>query len=344
MTAEQAFTVSFADGRAQQTDVLRTITAHLPDRISRLWNPAWRRVMLVGIGASYAALASPMQQLRQAGVLAYRTNGADFPTIAADAADVAVLVSQSGRSQETVALADRLQKAGIATLAITNRDHNPLAEMADLHLGLGDQPDSRVSTVGFMITTAALGMLADYAADGSIDVHWPAVPDRMDAVLTATGAAMSSEAAAHFRTGAVDVVAAAEGLTVAEAVALLFREGPLTPASAYDTRSYLHGPMDCAGSDVTHLLIGGDREHRLATQLRERTDRVLLTSDHLDDRATDHWTLTQRALIEVGMLQGLVSATAQVRRSPIDEPVFVRQDTKVPLPPDERHTNKGVRT
>jgi fructoselysine-6-P-deglycase FrlB-like protein len=328
MTAEQALPLSFADGRAQQTDVLRNITAHLPDRISRLWNPAWRRVMLVGIGASYAALASPMQQLRRAGVLTYRTNGADFPTIATDAADVAVLVSQSGRSQETVALADRLQKAGISTLAITNRDHNPLAEVAGLHLGLGDQPDSRVSTVGFMITTAALGMLADYAAEGTVDHRWPALPDRMDAVTTATDELMSAQAG-HFRTGAVDVVAPAERLTVAEAVALLFREGPLVPASAYDTRSYLHGPMDCAGSDVTHLLIGGDRENRLATQLRERTDRVLLTSDHLDDQPDDHWTFTQQALIEVGMLQGLVSATAQVRRNPVDDPVFVRQDTKV---------------
>lgn len=328
MTTE-VVNVSFAEGRRQQAGVLRNITAELPDRVARLWNPDWRRLVLVGIGASHAALASPLMQLRQAGLHAWRTNGADLPTLPTDTADLAILVSQSGRSQETVGVAHTLREAGLPVLAITNRDHNPLADVADLHLGLGDQADSRVSTVGFMITTAALGMLSECAAEGRITSQWQALPDYLDAVMTSTDKAMVAQATAHLRTGAVDVVAPSERLTVAEAVALLFREGPLVPASAYDTRTYLHGPMDCAGSDVAHLLIGDDRERRLALQLRERTDRVFLASDHLDLQPGGHWTPTQKSLLEVGMLQGLVSATAQVRGNPVDESVFVRQDTKL---------------
>lgn len=328
MTSEVA-DVSFAEGRRRQSEALRNITAELPDRIAGLWNPNWRRLVLVGIGASYAALAAPLMQLRQAGLHAWRTNGADLPSLPAGTADLAILISQSGRSQETVGVARTLREAAVPVLAITNREHNPLAEVADLHLSLGDQADSRVSTVGFMITTAALGMLSECAAEGSITTQWQALPDRLEAVLTATADAMVAEATAHLRTGAVDVVAPAERLTVAEAVALLFREGPLVPAAAYDTRTYLHGPMDCAGSDVTHLVIGGDRERRLALQLRERTDRVFLATDHLDHQPGEHWTPTQQALLEVGMLQGLVSATAQVRGNPVDESVFVRQDTKI---------------
>lgn len=325
MTA-QAFSIEYAEGVRRELDVLRDLAADLTERATHIWNPSWRNVILVGIGASHAALATPMMEFRRAGITAWRTDGSDWPVIASGAADVAILVSQSGRSQETVRIAEALRDASIPLLAITNSEKNPLVDHADHRLTLGGQPDSRVSTIGFVVTYAALAMLAEAAGEGVRD-DWTALPERITTIADSAGALIPAEARAWLASGSVDVVAAAGLSSVAEAVALLFREGPLVPAAAYNTRSYLHGPMDCAGSDVTHLLIGNDRERQLADQLAERTSQVLSTTQLAPDAA--ELPLTQRALAEVCVLQRLVALAADSRKQSIDEAVFVRQDTKL---------------
>lgn len=326
--------IGYLDGCAAETDRLRELVSYLGSDLAQAWQPSRRRVLLAGIGASHAALATPMVQYRRGGLTAWRTDCSDLPVVDEHIADIAILLSQSGRSTETVDLAQRLGTSRTPTLAITNTSANPLTGSCDQTITLGDHADSRVSTVGFVLTYAALAMLTDLATTGTVDPRWQALPDIIDETLARATPIVDDLAGTMLADGSVDVVASADQLTTAEAVALLFREGPLVPAAAYDTRSYLHGPMDCAGSQLTHLVIGRHPEAQLTDQLAERSNRIILMSDTCGIGGaapilpTDLPVL-HRVLVSVCVLQRLVATTAQVRGNPIDDAVFTRQDTKI---------------
>ena len=295
-------------------------------------------MVLAGIGASYAALATPLHQLREAGLDVSRSDCSDLPAVPDPRPDLLLAVSQSGRSRETADVVQRFTDVGVATLAITNADDSPLRSASGSAVTLGGAPDSRVSTVGFVTTFTALGMLVDLATTGRIDPGWRYLADVIEQATADASGTLRSFAARHLGTDAVDVVATAPQLTTAEAVALLFREGPLIPSTAYGTRGYLHGPMDAAGPGVAHILVGGARELQLARQLTEQTDAVLVLTDEAAASVPEgvaavavpsDLTAGQRALVEVCILQGLVAEAADVRGNPVDDAVFVRQDTKI---------------
>ncbi len=293
-------------------------------------------VVLAGIGASNAALAAPLQELRSAGLTAWRTDCADIPAPPRDAPGLVIAVSQSGRSVETVALIDQLGRAGAPTLAITNADENPLADVAAESLTLGGRADSRVSTVGFVTTFTALAVFAETLVGAPAPVPWEDLPAVAEAAVAAAAPALRDFAAEHLASGSVDVIGAVDRMTPVEAVALLLREGPQVPAAAYGTRGYLHGPMDVAGADVAHIVLGGARERTLVAQLRERTSSTFHLAEpgsrDLGSAGADipaALTIGQRSLIEVCVLQELVSAVSAVRGVAVDDSVFVRQDTKL---------------
>ncbi|MEW2547034.1 SIS domain-containing protein [Streptomyces sp. NPDC047002] len=340
MTAEDTGPVygrTYDEGRAAEAAALRAAVADLPARLADgLWRPGWRRVLFAGIGASCAALASPVYALRASGVDAARTDCSDYPA-AAGRPDVVVALSQSGRSRETADLVTRFREAGVDTLAVTNAEESPLGEAADAALTLGGQPDSRVSTVGFTVTYAALGMLADVVATGAVDDRWRRLPDLMEECAAGNAAALAGFAAGPLARGSADVVASAPQLTTAEAVALLLREGPLVPSAAYGTRGYLHGPMDCASEHTSHVVVGGEREIGLARQLTQKPTGVLAVTEGdapvppgvAAVTVPSGLTSVQRALVEVRVLQDLVAETAAVRGNPVDEVAFTREDTKI---------------
>lgn len=333
----------FDAGRHDQLAELAALTETLPSRLAALAPEGWQSITLAGIGASHAALASPLFQLRAAGRAAWRTDGADLPAVVEPGPEIMIAVSQSGRSTETVDLVDRYAAAGVPTVAITNAEDSPLRRVAGRTITLGDRPDSRVSTVGFMITCAALGQLTELIVAGRVTPTWSSLPGLISATAEAAGPVLDAFAET-LADGALDLVAEAAQGTTAEAVTLLFREGPLIPASAYSTRSYLHGPMDVAGDrtgvGTRHLLIGGPREAGLAAELtagrRGGVPVLLLAEEGVEApagvavvRLPGGLTPTQRSLVEVGVLQGLVARAAAVRGNPVDDAVFVRQDTKL---------------
>ncbi|MFI6346110.1 SIS domain-containing protein [Streptomyces sp. NPDC050560] len=329
--------IGFDEGLSAELTALREVVTDLPGRLTGVWRPQWRHVLLAGIGASCAALATPQYVLRSCGLAAFRTDCSDFPSAEGTSPDVVLALSQSGRSRETAELMTAFRDRGVPTLALTNADTSPLGEAVDTAVTLGGHPDSRVSTVGFVVTFAALSMLTDAATTGSVDGGWVRLPDLITEALAAAAPALDAFASGPLATGPVDVVAAAPQLTTAEAVALLFREGPLVPSAGHGTRTYLHGYMDSAGPRTGHILIGADREARLARQLVERGAGVLAVAEAATEfppgvhrvSVPPGLTAPQRALVEVCVLQRLVAAVAGVRGNPVDEVAFRREDTKI---------------
>jgi len=333
--------LSFDQGIADQAAVVDAATETLIDWFEAGGSDALigRSVVIAGIGASHAAAATPVYALRSAGIQAYRSSCSDIPDDAAalvddvtPLADVYVAVSQGGRSRETIQAL--LTVPVERRVAIVNDADSPLADTAGTVIGLGDLVDSHMSSIGFSATVVALGLMVDRLAGRTTHQGWrglataaAAVVDSADEQLRAFGAEIALR-------GTVDVVSRAADLTAAEQGALLFREGPGLPAMAMDTRSYLHGPMDCAGPATSHVLFGGAREGLLADQLAEKDVPILLVSDEEVDASATVIRIpslppTQRVLVEVALLQRLVQHTAAAAGKDVEARAFTRYDTKV---------------
>ncbi|GAA3733446.1 SIS domain-containing protein [Streptomyces tremellae] len=291
---------------------------------------------------------------------AARTDCSDYPA-ATGRPDVVVALSQSGRSRETADLVTRFREAGVPTLAVTNAEESPLGEAAEAALTLGGQPDSRtagqpdsrtagqpdsrVSTVGFTVTCAALGMLADVVATGAVDDRWRRLPDLMEECAADNAAALAGfaacplarlparprlggrggvGAAAHHRGGGRP--AAARG--PARAVRRL--RHPRLPAR----------PMDCASEHTGHVVVGGEREFGLARQLTQKPTGVFAVTEGgapvppgvAAVTVPVGLTSVRSALVEVRVLQDLVAEAAAARGNPVDEVAFTREDTKISAP------------
>ena len=337
--------LSFEDGLAAQRAGLQTSVATVRDWLSDggAEHLRGRSLLFAGIGASHAAAATPAYALREGGVRTYRSSCADVPDDGADLADVYVGISQSGRSRET--LQALLTVPRERRVAVVNHAGSPLEEQAGTVLSVGDLDDSRMSSIGFTATVAALGMLGDYLTHGAVDAGWERVAALAEDAVTEHDATLRAFAARIAGAGTVDLAAAAPDLTAAEQGALLFREGPSLPSTAMDTRSYLHGPMDCAGPSTSHVLLGREREALLAGQLSEKGVPVLLIVDIADDTPLDFGTTAdtsgisvlrlpalppaQRVGVQVALLQQLVLHTARALGRNVEDRAFTRYDTKV---------------
>lgn len=325
--------LSFAQGTSRQAAALFEASSNV-----REWLDAGgatplkgRSLMLVGIGASYAAAATPTLVLREGGVPAYRSSGGDLPDGGPQLADYYVGISQSGRSRETVQALTAISED--RRVAVVNKADSPLGRMCDITMDLGSLTDSRMSSIGFTATVMGLGMLADHLVHGSVPSSWDELGTITEQVVAEHDQALGKFAQSIASSGLVDVVGRSASLTAAEQGALLFREGPFLPSTAMDTRSYLHGPMDCAG-ETSHVIFGREREGLLADQLAEQAAPTLLVTDRPVTAAGSIITIPdlpdcQRNVVEVALLQRLVLHVGQLLGRDVDATVFRRLDTKI---------------
>jgi glucosamine--fructose-6-phosphate aminotransferase (isomerizing) len=131
-------------------------------------------VVIVGMGSSRSAALPAVTTIgaclpadvREAGELLHYGMGAIRP----DA--LVVLVSQSGRSVETLAVAERLRAAGHPRIvAVTNDPASPMASMADVVLPILAGDEATVSTKTWVTTFAVLGLLSRSLVDENRTRH-----------------------------------------------------------------------------------------------------------------------------------------------------------------------------
>ncbi|GAB2530156.1 SIS domain-containing protein [Paramicrobacterium agarici] len=331
--AHQAPWITFEEALERQPKVLsESISA------SREWvdtNVALfsgKRLLFAGIGASHAAIATPVFVLRQHGVQALRSACSDLPNGTPQLADLYVGVSQSGRSRETVQALLSIERS--RRVAVVNRLASPLADQAAHVFGLGGVVDSQLSSIAFTATLAGLGMLAEKVSTNDIGSGWDELGLIIEDNVARADATLLEFAEQIVGRSSVDVVATAANLSAAEQGALLLREGPWVPSTYMDTRSYLHGPMDSTGSTSAHIVIGGKREGLLVDQLLEKSAPVLFfasdgASANAPTIAVPDLTASQAALLQVALLQRLTLHVTKSRKKNIQDRAFTRLDTKV---------------
>ncbi|MFE5541601.1 SIS domain-containing protein [Streptomyces sp. NPDC056492] len=328
--------ITFLQGQAVQGAAL----ARIADRVrTRLASPECaalrtaRRPLFTGIGASYAALAVPVQQLRTAGIVTQRVLSGEIETgTAGFDADCLIAVSRGGRSCETIA-ALRCAAPGITRTALLGVVRSPLGELADLTVDLGGEPDSYASTVGYTGAVVALDLVAGAIAGRDRD-PWGDIAEQTTAVHRQAAELVAGLRVRGARCVASDAVAAGASRASAEEGALLLREVVRMPAAASATRNYLHGEMESAGNTL-HLVFGDGREIELARSLAAAGHLTLLLttaparpSDSLFVIRLPEVADAVRAVLEAVVLQELVAQLSAERGVPIESFVFAQADTK----------------
>lgn len=301
----------------------------------------WRTgsVAVVAMGANSHAGWVLVELLRRAGRPALNVSASALLEDVAPAAfaDAYVLVSEGGRSRETVGAAMRLP-AG-RRLGLTNVSDSPLSHAVDVAVTIGHGEDSPVYTVGYTATLQAFGALAGALGISAGSEDLAALPELLRHVLATGAAPMDALAESFARLTSIDFVGRGASFASAAESALLFREATRTPTAAFETHQYLHGPMEALAADRGCVLFGDDREVELAGYLAERAIPVLLVANAAVASSAAPATfslptasLVSRAVLEIAPLQQLAGAVARRKGLPIEGFVHHQHDTKLPAP------------
>ncbi|GAA1361444.1 SIS domain-containing protein [Streptomyces beijiangensis] len=329
--------ITFTEGQTDQPQALERVITHVQQQLTGAGLDRLReakRPLFAGIGASYAALAVPVDVLRTHGIDGRRVLSSEieegthgFET------DLLIGISQGGRSSETIAA---FKEAGdVPNVAVLNVLESPLGRLADMTVDLGNEPDSYASTIGFTGTIAALDLIAGaIAGRDASDDPWHGIGARMTAVREQAADVIGGLQARAARCVAADVVAAGASRASAEEGALLLREVVRMPAAASVTRNYLHGEMESAGNTL-HIVFGDGREIELARSLSGAghctllvTARQVAPSDSLGVVRLPDAAPGARVVLETVVLQELSAALSTERNIPIESFVFANDDTK----------------
>ncbi|QMU71354.1 SIS domain-containing protein [Streptacidiphilus sp. P02-A3a] len=331
--------IPFLTGQANQPQALERVVATLRRQLDAASAEPLRRArrpLFTGIGASYAALAVPVQLLRDHGVVSQRVLASEIVAgTAGFDVDLLVGVSQGGRSSETVAAFQRAGAARLPRAALLNVTDSPLGGLAETVLDLGNEPDSYASTIGFTGTVVALDLIAGaIAGRAAADDPWSGIAESVRAVRARAAEVVAGLRERAARCVAADVVAAGASRASAEEGALLLREVVRMPASAGVTRNYLHGEMESAGGTL-HLVLGDGREVELARSLAAAGHLTLLVTTGAVEPAArlgvvrlPEAAAAARVVLETVVVQELVVALSEERGVPIETFVFANADTK----------------
>lgn len=272
---------------AQPGNLLRSSSVFLA-ALARADLSPWEKgpLLFTGMGASLFATVTAASALR----------AADRPAFALSAAEMlgagggtlgwpCVGISQSGRSAETV---DAFQRLAVPRLGLTNTGAGPLADVADLALPIGSAEDGGISVQTHTASLFAVASLAARLGAGELELE----ADRLSSLLAELieQAEPIAERFAERLDGirALDVIGDGTSQASAGYTALLMREAAWVPTAWFDTRQYLHGPIEVAEPAVGAVLFGNGREVRLAQDLAGYGVAVLLVTEG-DARA--HGTL-----------------------------------------------------
>ena len=217
--------------------------AALRDLASALDADPWRevdragRLVFIGMGSSRFAALPIASMLRASGrdVIVERAS-ARVATPAAPGT-LAIGISASGSTPETVEALARHRAGGSLTVAMTNAQGSALESAAKHHIALeaGDEAGG-VACRTFQHTMGVLLALLDPArAAAAVRRTADATQDLLD-----RRPAWLPRAVETFAEGAVFTIAPQERISSAEQGALMFREGPRRHADASETGDWLH--------------------------------------------------------------------------------------------------------
>jgi glutamine---fructose-6-phosphate transaminase (isomerizing) len=278
---------------AGQPDAIRRARAAALDQADALASVRARgHIVFTGMGSSYDACYPAVTALGSAGVAATMLDAAELlhfrlPAVTADT--LVVCVSQSGRSAETVRVAQELagRDPRPTVVAVTNGTRNPLAALAHIHLDTRAGEEHGPSTMTFAATLVLMGAVAGALGAESLDGA-AAAADAAERLLE------HADTTAEMLAGWLDdrpvltLLARGGARAAAEMGALTLKEAARFPAESLQAAQFRHGPLELAGPAMAAIVFSTAGATRaldlgMADELRRAGARVLMVGP--DDAA-----------------------------------------------------------
>lgn len=237
--------------------------SELRDRIrdgAVLLRGAHRPIALVGMGSSLHAARTALDRFAQLGRLVVAYDAGELlhfglPGLPSGAS--VIVISQSGKSAETVEVAERLCDADRdrALLAIVNDLDSPLARLATVAVPMGAGVESAVATRTFIAASVLLQLLVDELAGVSLAhddlVGLAAALDDLSADDSAANAV--ADVFANLRS--LELVGRGASLGVAHYGALTIKETAAFPAEALSGGAFRHGPLELVDAPAGAIVL-----------------------------------------------------------------------------------------
>jgi glucosamine--fructose-6-phosphate aminotransferase (isomerizing) len=163
-------------------------------------------------------------------------------------------ISQSGRSDDLIAMAEKAGAAGAVTAALVNAADSPLAQVCEFVLPMGAGIERSVAaTKTFIASLAALLRLAGIWADNErLRAATDRLPERLDAA-----AGLDWRQAVDALAAAASLIAIGRGptLAIAREAALKLKEIANLHAEAFSGAEFLHGPVALVSTRYPILML-----------------------------------------------------------------------------------------
>lgn len=319
------------------TAILSEVPAHLP-RIEEQWRSAApEQILLTGCGSSYylalaaahvlrAALHVPCLALPSSEILF-----AGAETMTGTRPLLAIAISRSGETTETVWAVQRLREVGAATVALTCSEGGSLSRASDLSIVLPVEERSVVMTGSFTSMLLGLALVAATLSSdaGAVD-GLRRLPDLAGRELE--GLSGRARTLAEAVAGVCVYLGSGPMYGIACEGALKMTEMALVPGCAYHTLEYLHGPKAALSPQtlIVGLLSsrGAPYEAQVLKHLAALGATVVAVGSPVDGLpavrlAADPGALGAMLLAEVWM-QLLALYAARVRGVDPDAPRFLQ--------------------
>lgn len=296
----------------------RADIAASPDALARLVDgpppapiPDAQRICFTGLGSSRYAADVVAGALRSQGRSAWSelASGSSRTKPAPDLTLVAI--SASGSTPEVIEAARR-HRGTSRVIAVTNCPTSALAEAADEVVPLlAGEEASGIACRTFRATLVALAMLGGTSGDQASTIQRlpPLLAQRQS--LSADWA--RSAAVAIDGAPAIDVLADASLLGVAEQAALMLREGPRLPAHAFETADWLHVGIYLAWPGHVVLRLPGSDADDQVRDVETARGIGLADAPPLPDAATDPVSRAVLASLDAELLAAEAWSRADAR-------------------------------
>jgi glucosamine--fructose-6-phosphate aminotransferase (isomerizing) len=194
-------------------------------------------------------------------------------------------LSQSGASEDIIAVVRHARSQGALTLAITNEPTSELANAASLVLPCLAGPERGVAaTKTYTAELACVALLcASVAQESGLFAELAALPEAMDQALQ-TEQAAAQVAAQYCRALLAVCLGRGYNLATAYEIALKIKELAYIHAQGYSTADFMHGPLACVepGLPVIAVAMSGALRDDVAASLSrvgQRGGQLIIISD-----------------------------------------------------------------